>query len=316
MNFWHTLPKPFFILAPMEAVTDTVFRHVVARAARPDVFFTEFTNATSYAHPRGHESTANRLLFTPDEQPMVAQIWGTDPEHFALMAKDLTAQGFAGIDINMGCPAKDVTKTGACSALIENPRLAAELIAATKTGGLPVSVKTRLGFKQQKTEEWVSFLLQQDLAALTIHARTAKDMSKVPARWDEIAKAVKIRNATRPDTLIIGNGDVANRAEGLRLAAETGVDGIMIGRGVFQNVFCFEHQPQPHSPADYFALLQYHLDLFDNTWPSQSRSYHPLKRFFKIYINGFAGASELRAQLMQTTNTAEARAVLAEALPS
>lgn len=309
---WQSLPRPFFALAPMEAVTDTVFRQVIQRAAPADVYFTEFTNTDSFCSPKGQYSTASRLRLTAGEGPVIAQLWGTNPEHFATMAQGIAKAGFAGIDINMGCPAKDVIKKGACSALIETPNLAAEIIAATKTGGLPVSVKTRVGFKRQKTEEWVSFLLQQNIAALTVHARTAKEMSAVPARWEEIAKTVQIRNSLAPQTLIIGNGDCTGRADGLAKASATGVDGIMIGRGVFADPFCFAQHQQEHTPAELLSLMRYHLDLFDTTW-QEGKSYPPLKRFFKIYVKGFAGASEVREALMQTTTTAEARAVLADA---
>lgn len=309
-NFWHDLPKPFFVLAPMEAVTDVVFRHVVAKAAPPDVYFTEFVNAASYCSPKGNHSSRGRLEFTPDEQPIVAQIWGTNPEHFAVMAKGLKEQGYAGIDINMGCPAKDVIKTGACSALIETPTLAAELIAAAKEGGLPVSVKTRIGFKTAKTEEWLGFLLRQDIAALTVHGRTQKEMSKVPARWDEIAKAAVLRDELAPGTLIIGNGDVRDRSHGLELARQHRLDGIMIGRGVFANPFCFEKTPRDHTMSERLELLQLQLDLHDAAAARLPRKYDPLKRFFKIYVRDFDGAAELRDRLMQTTGTAEARAVL------
>jgi tRNA-dihydrouridine synthase len=307
-SFWQELPKPFFALAPMDAVTDTVFRHIAAEAARPDVFFTEFTNVDSYCSPKGKDSTANRLLFTPDEQPLVAQIWGTNPEHCAQMAKGLAAMGFAGVDINMGCPVKDVVRKGACSALIETPTLAAEIIAATKEGGLPVSVKTRIGFKTQKTDEWISYLLRQNIVALTVHGRTAKEMSKVPAHWDQIARAVELRDQIAPQTILIGNGDVRDRSHGLKLAAQTGVDGIMIGRGIFTNVFCFETQPREHSKKELLDMLKRNLDLFEATWPD--RPFAPLKRFFKIYVRDFDGASELRAQLMDTKTIPEARALL------
>lgn len=310
-SFWRNLPKPFFVLAPMDAVTDTVFRHIVQKAAPPDVYFTEFTNVDSYCSPKGRSSTASRLLFTPDEQPIVAQIWGTNPEHFATMAKGLAEMGFAGIDINMGCPAKDVIKKGAGSGLIETPSLAAEIIAATKQAGLPVSVKTRIGFKTQKTEEWIGFLLEQDLVALTVHARIQKEQSLVPARWEEVAKSVVLRDKIAPHTLIIGNGDVRNRQHGLALAAQTGADGIMIGRGVFTNVFCFEQDPKPHSKTELLAMLRDNLDMFEATWPE--RPFAPLKRFFKIYVRDFDGASDLRVKLMDTTSIAEARSVLSSA---
>lgn len=312
MTFWQNLPRPFFILAPMEAVTDVVFRHVIAHAAAPDVYFTEFVNAASFCSPKGIHSTRGRLTFTSDEQPMVAQIWGSRPEHFAEMSKGLAKMGFAGIDINMGCPDKSVNKTGSGAALIETPELAAELIAAAKEGGLPVSVKTRVGYKKQKTEEWASFLLQQDIAALTIHARTQKEMSKVPARWEEIGKVVKLRDEIAPHTLIIGNGDVRDRQHGLELVEQYGVDGVMIGRGVFHNPFTFEEKPREHSREELLGLLSLQLDLFDKySKELEPRKFDPLKRFFKIYVREFAGASELREKLMHTKSTDEVRSLLA-----
>jgi tRNA-dihydrouridine synthase len=308
-NFWQDLPKPFFALAPMDGVTDVVFRHVVAKAAKPDVFFTEFTNTAAFFSEYGRKSTASRLAFSADEQPMVAQIWGTNPEHYAFMAKGLKKMGFAGIDINMGCPVKDVIKGGSCAALIENPDLAATLIAAAKEGGLPVSVKTRIGFKTIRTEEWVGFLLKQGIAALTIHGRTQKEMSKVPAHWDEIAKVVALRDKIAPGTIIIGNGDIADRAQGLERIKQTGADGVMIGRGVFTNPFCFEHEPRQHSRQELLGLLNFHLNLVEKS--EHKMPFAPLKRFFKIYIRDFDGASELRVQLMATESIAEVRALLA-----
>ncbi len=291
----------------MEAVTDIVFRHVVAQAANPDVYMTEFTNATSFCSVKGEASTRGRLDFSPDEQPMVAQIWGTNPEHFAQMSIGLAQRGFAGIDINMGCPDKNIIRKGSCAALIENPALAAELIAAAKEGGLPVSVKTRLGFKSLQTEEWLGFLLQQNLAALTIHLRTQKEMSKVPAHWDEIGKVVELRSRLAPHTLVIGNGDVRDRQHGDELIKKYGVDGIMIGRGVFHNPFAFEKKPKNHSKEELLMLLNLHLDLFEQHQP---RKFDPLKRFFKIYVRDFPGAGELRANLMNSRDTASARSIL------
>lgn len=264
----------------MDGVTDVVFRRVVAKAARPDVFFSEFTNAAAFFSDFGRKSTEGRLAFTPDEQPLVAQIWGTNPEHFAFMARGLAKMGFAGIDINMGCPVKDVIKTGGGSALIEQPELAAKLIAAAKEGGLPVSVKTRIGFKSIKAEEWIGFLLRQNLAALTVHGRTQKQMSKVPADWNAVAAAVELRNQIAPQTLIIGNGDVANHTDGLILAKKTGADGIMIGRGVFANPFCFESESNVHSRQELLDLLNYHLNLAENS--THKMPFAPLKRFLKF----------------------------------
>lgn len=310
-GFWRRLPRPFFALAPMDGVTDTVFRRIVAEAAPADIYFSEFTNATSYCHPQSRRAALNRLKFTGEERPLVAQIWGTEPAHFVRFAKAIAGLGYDGIDINMGCPERRVVKQGACSALIENPDLAARLIAAAKTAGLPVSVKTRIGFKTVQTERWLGFLLRQDLAALTVHGRTQKDLSRVPADWHEITKAVRLRNRLAPRTLIIGNGDVAGRQDGERLAKRSGVDGIMIGRGVFANPFCFETEPARHGPAELLGLMSRHLELFSqDASDREGGNYQRLKRFFKIYVRDFNGAAELRDRLMHTKDVNEAARLL------
>ncbi len=312
-SFWHDLPRPFFVLAPMEAVTDVVFRHVVHHAGRPDIFFTEFTNAASFCSPKGIHSTRGRLAFTDDEHPMVAQIWGSKPEQFREMAFGLKELGFRGIDINMGCPDKSVVKGGAGSGLIRTPKLAGELIAAAKEGGLPVSVKTRLGdIKVDEWRDWLTHILKQDVVNLTIHLRTRKEMSKVDAHYELIPEIKKLRDEIAPQTLLTVNGDVKNRAHGEALAKEYGVEGIMIGRGIFKDPFAFSNGHTP-TQEELLGLLQYHLDLFDRyTTELEPRSFDPLKRFFKVYLHDFPGASELRERLMHTKSTEEVRAILAE----
>ncbi|GHU07091.1 putative tRNA-dihydrouridine synthase 2 [Alphaproteobacteria bacterium] len=320
MNFWNSLPKPFFVLAPMEDVTDVVFRQVVARAARPDVFFTEFMNVSGFCHPDGRESVARRLQTSPTDTPIVAQIWGSKPEKFSLTARELARIGFAGIDINMGCPDKSVVKSGGGSALIASSELAVEIIKAVQNStDLPVSVKTRLGYsKVDEWRDWLKILLEQDLDALTVHLRTRKEMSKVPAHYELIPGIIKLRDGIAPKTKLIINGDIANRSAGAALIEKyPGIDGIMIGRGVFANPYCFEKTPIKHSREDLMDLLKHHLDLFDkNTITYFQKSgtvpikYKPLKKFFKIYINNFPGASDLRARLMATKTAAEAREIL------
>ena len=310
-TFWNDLPKPFFILAPMEAVTDVVFRHVVAKAGRPDIFFTEFTNSASFCSPKGIHSTRGRLAFTEDEHPMVAQIWGSKPDDFREMAHGLKELGFKGIDINMGCPDKSVVKGGGGSGLIRTPELAAELIAATKEAGLPVSVKTRLGdVKVDEWREWLTHLFKQDVVNLTIHLRTRKEMSKVDAHFELIPEIKALRDEIAPHTLLTINGDIRDRTHGLELAEKYGVDGIMIGRGIFANPYAFTAGYQP-TRDEIIALLGYHLDLFDKyNKELEPRKFDPLKRFFKIYVREIPGAAELREKLMHTKNTDEVRELL------
>ena len=312
-SFWNDLPQPFFVLAPMEAVTDVVFRHVVERAGAPDVFFTEFANATGWVHA-GDRAIAGRLIKMDDEYPLVAQIWGGEPGDMEQFAQHCARLGFAGIDINMGCPAKSAIKSGG-AALIRNPDVAVAAIAAAKTAGLPVSVKTRLGYSTvDEWRAWLTTLLQQDIVNLTVHLRTKKEMSKVAAHYELIDDIVALRDAIAPQTLLTINGDIRDRAHGMALAAaHPGVNGVMIGRGVFADPFCFAPRADDTVQSAgslvqrNFALLRYHLDLFDHWQPQLGRPYETLKRFYKIYIRDFDGAKELRDQLMHTTSTDEAR---------
>ena len=311
-NFWAELPKPFFILAPMEDVTDVVFRHVVKEAGAPDVFFTEFANSDCFCHPEGKDSLRGRLTFTEDEQPIVGHIWGDNPTFFREMSIDLAQLGFKGVDINMGCPVPNVAGRGKGSGLILRPEVAAELIAAAKAGGLPVSVKTRIGYTEMaEMEAWITHLLKQDIANLSIHLRTRKEMSKVPAHWDIIPQIMALRDQIAPQTLITINGDIPDRQTGLELAEKYGVDGIMIGRGIFKNPFAFEKEPREHTSEELLGLLRLQLDLQDQYSEMIPRSIVGLHRFFKIYVKGFSGASDLRVKLMQIKSTDEVRAILA-----
>ena len=306
---------PFFSLAPMEAVTDVVFRHVVSKAARPDVYYTEFTNSSSFASPKGIHSTRGRLTFTPDEQPIIAQIWGSRPADIKFMCEKLPELGYRAIDINMGCPDKAVIKSGGGSDLIRNPNLDKEIIENAKAGGLPVSVKTRLGFSRvEEWHDWLKFLLEQKIEVLTIHLRTKKEMSKVSAHFELIPEILKLRDEIAPDTLIQINGDIKSRAQGLELWRKyPKIDGIMIGRGIFENPFCFEKNPPEtaRTSSDYLDLLELQLDLFEKySRELEKRRFEPLKRFFKIYVREFAGASDLRAKLMETKTVDEVREIL------
>jgi tRNA-dihydrouridine synthase len=315
MNFWNTLPKPFFVLAPMDDVTDIVFRDVVENVSSPDVFMTEFVSTDGLDSP-GRNRVIEKLRFNPQSPtPLVAQIWGKDPDKYFKAARDIVQLGgFTGIDINMGCPEKGIVARGCCGGLIGNFEDSKAIIEATKAGAgsLPVSVKSRIGLNTIITEEWYGFLLQQGLSAVTVHARTVKEMSKVPAHWDEIKRVVELRNQLAPNTLVIGNGDVRNRHHGLDLADESGVDGIMVGRGIFQDIFTFSDVTPDPNPDEMIRILLMHLDRYETEWGSD-KSFQILKKFFKIYINGWPGSSALRAKLMETNDPSSVRELLSEA---
>lgn len=307
MNFWERLKKPIMILAPMDRVTDSVFRQIVCSVGRPDVLFAEFIPVDALLS-KGKEKAIQDLKYTEIERPIVAQIWGTEPEKFYKSAQILKKMGFDGIDINMGCPVHDVVKKGACSALIKNPKLATRIILAAIKGaeGLPVSVKTRIGFDELKTENWARTLLQTPISALILHLRTAKEMSKVPAHWEEIEKAVKIRDELKSKALIIGNGDIKTLTEARDKCIEHGIDGVMIGRGIFENVWLFNEKIDIKNitPKQKIDLLLKHLDLFDKTY-GESKHSELMKKFVKCYINNFRGSKESRESLMKTKSLDE-----------
>ena len=321
------IPKPCFVLAPMDEVTDTVFRQVVAELAPPDLFFTEFVNVDGLMSP-GRPNLLKKLRFVETEGKVVAQLWGLQPENFRAvcaqiadgsLARELGLPAnvnFAGVDLNMGCPAKSEVKNGACAALIkeENRALAGEIIAAAREGlrqgrtltQLPLSVKTRTGFSAVDMT-WFDFLLRQDLDMLTVHGRTRKQMSKVPADWELIASVREMRDELGVKTLIVGNGDVMSRKQGEELAAHYKLDGIMVGRGIFHNPLVF-HQDGPSEWEKYdeigkINLFRCHVELFAATWKNSERPIHTLNKFCKIYIQGFDGASSLRAALMTAPDT-------------
>lgn len=308
--------RPFFVLAPMDDVTDTVFRQVVASCAPPDLYFTEFVNVDGLQSP-GRPHLLPRLEFTAKETPIIAQIWGKTPENYYKTTKELKAMGFAGVDINMGCPAKTVVKNGCCSGLINNRELAGEIIRATQEAAgedFPVSVKTRLGLSSVDMS-WPEFLLGFKLNMLTMHGRTRKQMSKVPANWDLIGQTRELRDRLSPTTLIVGNGDVVSRQQGLELAKQHKLDGIMIGRGIFEDPYIFATKSlwDQQSRQQRIDLYKRHIELFAQTWQDGQRRIQTLNKFCKVYISGFDGSKELREQLMEAGSTDVLLEILATA---
>jgi nifR3 family TIM-barrel protein len=313
-NFWVKLPQPFTVLAPMEGVTDFAFRETVATALpKPDVMFTEFTNVDALTSS-GYEKTIPRFKFSENQRPIVAQIWGTNPENFYKSAKLVQELSFDGIDINMGCPDRAVTKIGAGAALIDNPKLAKEIIDAVKKGAgkLPISIKTRLGYKTIVTEDWISFLLEQKIDAITLHSRTAKQISKGEADWNAVGKTIKMRDEISPNTIVIGNGDIESYSQVIEMYKKYNVDGVMIGRGIFKNPWIFNSLSTSLSlrrdKADYINVLFRHLEIDESK--NDPRSFEPMKKFFKMYINNFKGANALRKKLMETKDYKEAKNIL------
>lgn len=315
-SFWIKLPKPFFVLAPMADVTDPAYRALIAASGKPDVTWTEFVSADGLYHMRdkkGIPDAENPLMrdlqFTDAERPIVAQLFSSNPEAMAYAAKLCAELGFDGIDINMGCPDKSIEKQGCGAAMIKTPEKAVEIIAAARTAGIPVSVKTRIGYNQESIDTWLPVLLEQKLPALTVHLRTRKEMSKVPAHWDLMPRVVALRDTISPETRIIGNGDVVDRADARKKVEETGCDGVMIGRGIFGNPWVFAGRTlEDTTPKERLAALVTFAQSFEAMVPT--KSFHLVRKHVKAFATGFDGAAELRARLMDTTSAAEMQAVL------
>jgi tRNA-dihydrouridine synthase len=309
-SFWQTLPRPFTILAPMDGVTDFVFREIIAEIGKPDVFFTEFANVEGLTS-NGSEKVAELLKFSKKQLPIVAHIWGKGPEAFYKSSIICKQMGFNGIDINMGCPDRVIVNRGNCAALIKNPNLAKEIIDKTREGarGLPISVKTRLGFEKTNLD-WIKFLLQQNLAAITIHLRTVPELSKFPAHWELMPQILKLRDEISPGTLIIGNGDILNYEEIDTKFKSYNCDGFMIGRGIFQNPWIFNQKidVEKVTVEQRIDLFTKHINLFDQTCSDKNPSL--LKKFCKTYISNFPDVVSLREKIMVCKETSEMLKVL------
>jgi len=316
MNFWEDLEKPFFALAPMEDVTDAAFRRLIARYGKPAVTFTEFTSADGLilAPEKSQPLLRKKLIFDESERPIVAQLFTASPERMEKSAALVQGLGFDGIDINMGCPVNEVVQNGCGAALIKNPKLARELMRAAKRGApdIPLSVKTRIGYDKDTLDEWLPELLAQNPAAVTIHARTRKEMSAVPAQWQAIKRAVQIRDNMKSNALIIGNGDMKDIADARAKAAESGADGIMLGRAIYGNPWLFAERHEPPTKEERTAALIEHLKLFEELL-DETTNYAVMKKHFKAYISGWDNAKELRVRLMETSDISDAIAVLSEA---
>ena len=304
-------------MAPMKDVTDWAFRALVAKRGAPNVFWTEFISADGLYHTREIKKISDDenplmrdLRFSDDEHPIVAQIFSSKPEMISYATKLVAQLGFEGVDLNMGCPDRSIEKQGAGAALIKNPALAVELIRAAKeVSGLPVSVKTRVGYHKETLDEWLPVILEEAPAAITLHLRTRKELSLVPANWKLMKKAVEIRKRVNPNVLLIGNGDVESMAEGERLATDTCCDGIMIGRAAFGNPWIFAGRKSDDTPlAEKLTALVELAQNFEKISPPKNFSI--LKKHIKAFVTGFSGAAALRAKLMESNSTTDLERIL------
>ncbi len=314
-NFWRTLPRPFFALAPMADVTDAAFRLMFTRYGKPDIMFTEFVSSDGLCSA-GRANLLRELRYDESERPIVAQIWGRNPDKFEEAARLIRSMGFDGVDINMGCPQKKEIAARTCAALIREPEQARAIIISTIRGaeGLPVSVKTRIGYDRDELDKWLPVLLDTSVATVTLHARTKKDMSKVPARWEAVERAVKIRDRLGSRALIIGNGDISSLDEAKRRIDETGADGVMVGRGVFGKPWFFSNVSAEGFPLEkkLYAMIE-HAEIFLKLFGT-GKNFSTMKKHFRAYASGFPLASALREKLMAASDMREVKTAVEDFL--
>ena len=324
-GFWERLNKPFFVLAPMADVTDVAFRRIIAKYGKPDVMWTEFISADGLflADKKGQEKIKKDLEYSEKERPIVVQFFTSNPDMMRKAAKYAAEFGFDGFDINMGCPDRSIEKQKAGAVLMKTPELAQELIRSAKEGiaqsgkNIPVSVKTRIGYNKNILEDWLLVLLKENPAVITIHARTRKEMSKVPADWTQIKHAVEIRNNLKSETLIIGNGDVVDLIDAQKKADETGCDGVMLGRAIFGNPWLFNRERNKEkkeiSIEERLTVLVEHTKLYEELL-GDVKSFNIMKKHYKAYVSGWDGAKELRIRLMDSENAKEIENIVSEYL--
>ncbi len=308
--FWEKLKKPIFVLAPLADVTDAAFRRLIAKYGKPDVFFTEFVSADGLCSA-GKEHLMRDLAYTEDERPIVAQLFTGKPENMEKAAALARGLGFDGVDINMGCPDRAVEKQCAGASLMKDYARARALIASAKRGGqgLPVSAKIRIGYNKNEIETWLPELLAEEPAAITVHGRTRKEMSLVPAHWDVIARAAQIRTELGSRTLILGNGDVTDLDDADAKVKEYGVDGVMLGRAIFGNPWLFDRTKGEVSVEEKLRVMVEHTKLFEEIL-GDIKNFSIMKKHYKAYVNGFDGAKELRMELMESKNAAEVEKIV------
>ena len=301
------------VVAPMSGVTDDAFRQMFLKYGRPSVFWTEFVSADGLLSKKGRAYCLKVLKFLPKEKPIVAQVFGGDPVSFEKASAIIAELGFDGIDINMGCPDKDIEKKGGGASLIKNPELAVEIIRAVKRGAgkLPVSVKTRIGYDKNEISEWIPALLKEEIAVLTVHFRTREQGYIPPAHWQLAKEIVKMRDRISPETLILGNGDVKSFAEAKDLAKKFGIDGVMVGRAVVGNPWFFTDR-LPTVLQRLKAVVE-HAEIFSKF---KHKHFDNIKKHFHAYAKGFNGAKELREHLMKVKNSKETKKVIQNFLKS
>lgn len=314
--------QPYWCLSPMDGVTDSPMRQICKKYGRVDLLTSEFVNVEGLHY--APEKLRVALLLSPLEQPVLLQLYGLNPDYFTAASRQGLQAGFRGIDLNFGCPATRVVNNGAGAGLIAQPVLAGKIFQAVKAvinstpltpeGKRPtLSIKTRLGISEPIINDWFSFLLSLKPDLITVHGRTLKQGYSGQADWQAIAQVVALRDKLSPDTAIFGNGDIASRTQGLERIKQTGVDGVVIGRAALGNPWVFTGEQV--NLVQRFEVALEHACLYENTFGTQANyQFCPMRKHLGAYLRSFAGAGELRLQIVRTNSSNEVATILGDFL--
>ncbi|MDQ3009023.1 MAG: tRNA-dihydrouridine synthase [bacterium] len=345
-SFWTTLATPIIGLSPMDGVSDHPFRYIQKKYGRPAVLYTEFTSVEGVCH--GAKQLLKDFSYDETQRPIIGQIYGTTPEYFRQTAIVLCQLGFDGIDINMGCPAKNVAHSGAGAALIKTPALAQEIIKATKHGveqwqngataadcpdivasivtevetrqsqlpeiyqqvrQIPVSVKTRVGFDQPVIAEWIPTLLEMEPAAIALHGRTLKQQYGGLANWELIGQAKELARST--NTKLLGNGDIHSITEAQEKISTYGLDGVLIGRATMGNPYLYYSESELPTAPSIFEIALEHSELFEKIYADEEKySFLPMRKHLGWYVKNIPDASQIRIELFKASTSQEVKIIL------
>lgn len=311
---------PIIGLAPMDGVTDAPFRWITDIYGKPDILYTEFTSVKGLI--LGKPAIQRMLLKHKTLTKTVAQFFGCEPEYFYQAALVALEKGFDGVDINMGCPDKSVFHKGAGAALIINPKVAKKIVLAVKKGvmegkkkykidrHITVSVKTRTGYRQPQTKEWISHLLEVEPDVICIHARTFSQKYSGLADWNQIGIAADLAKKTK--TKIFGNGDIKCKTQALDKIKEYNLAGVLIGRGALGNPWIFKGVTP--TTEERFEVLLEHCKKFTEFFPTADLSI--MRKHIAWYVKDFPHAAEVRNELMQIKTIEEVKNILKTIVPS
>ncbi len=348
-GFWGNLASPIVGLSPMDGVTDASMRFVAKKYGQPDIIYTEFVSAEGLwrIKKRGdlEHKIWNELKYSEIERPVIAQIFGSEPESFYEAAKIVCELGFDGIDINMGCPSPGLEKRGGGAGLIRDKCNAVEVVEATRRGvqdylrtqgiensrtqdkEIPVSLKTRIG-SDKPDPKWWEVIAGMQMPAVAMHGRTFKQLYSGEADWEMLLQAAEVIRAS--GAKFLGNGDVKeiknSKTQELKIVTKTGreidltgkMDGVLIGREATGNPWVLRKDGYVPTVKEKLAVAveqaKKYEELFNAEYDDKHFQFFPMRKHLACFVRGFEGSVSLRRQLMSANNADEVEMMIVDFL--